>query len=224
MPTASDAVNAAQRLEIEAAVTAAESRTSCEIVPVVATVSGRYDRSEDLVGMWLATVGAIVVWLILPRDRTAGGWSNFPVWGEVLILALSIVVCFVAGAVAASRSGTLRRLFTPRRHMSEEVNLRARQLFFDRRVHHTTGASGILIYVSLHEHVAVVLGDRTVVDCLGESFLEGLCQRLTSDLRKRTIAESLCDVIQHATPALEKAMPRTEADANELPDALVLID
>ena len=41
-----------QRRAVAQAVAEAEGKTSAEIVPVVATASGRYDRAEDIVGLW----------------------------------------------------------------------------------------------------------------------------------------------------------------------------
>lgn len=224
MQLASQVINAQQRSRIEAAVAAAEAQTSCEIVPVVATSSGRYDRAEDLVGLWLAIIGAAIVWLALPRSAESGAWNELPAWGALLILVVTMLVCFIAGAVVASRVGVIRRLFTPKQHMTDEVNARARQLFFDRRIHHTAGASGLLIYVSLFEHIAVVLGDRNVVESLGESFPEDLCRRLTADLKEQPVADSLCDVIQRAGESLAPKLPSASGNVNELPDTLVLID
>ena len=223
MQKASDIINADQRARIEAAGSKAESKTCCEIVPVVATSSGRYDRAEDLVGLWCAVFGAAVAFLTFPGRVDAGRWGGIPIWGQVLLLAFVMLVCFVVGAVLATRLHGLRRLFTPRQQM-EEVNLRARELFFDRRVHHTAGASGVLIFVSLYEWTAVVLGDRGVVDALGQSFCTDLCTRLTTSLRNDDIAACICDTINDAAISLESALPRSEHDVNELPDTLVLLD
>ena len=55
----------------------------------------------------------------------------------------------------------LRRLFTPHTQMREEVLSRAREVFFDQRIHHTGGASGVLLYVSLFEHMAAVIADQS---------------------------------------------------------------
>ncbi len=224
MQKASELINAEQRARVESAVSAAESKTSCEIVPVVATASGRYDRAEDLVGLWFAMVGAVVAFLIFPGHNDHGTWGGIPLWGQVGLLVLVMLVCFIVGAVVADRFRNLRRLFTPRSHMQEEVNLRARELFFDRRVHHTAGASGLLIFVSLYERTAVVLGDRSVVETLGDKFPEELCQRLTSSLRTQDVASAICDTIQHAATSLQTALPRMANDVNELPDTLVLLD
>ena len=145
-------------------------------------------------------------------------------WGQVVLLAIIMLFCFVTGTATAQQFHVLRRLFTPRQQMQEEVNLRARELFFDRRVHHTTGASGLLIFVSLYERMAVVLGDRSVVEALGQIFCEELCRRLTTGLRSDDVAGAICDTIHHAATSLESALPRTEHDVNELPDTLVLLD
>ncbi len=224
MQKASEIVNAEQRARVESAVSAAESKTCCEIVPVVATSSGRYDRAEDLVGLWCAMLGAIITFLTFPGPSDQGTWGGIPLWGQVVLLAVVMLLSFIVGAVLADRFHCLRRLFTPRQHMQEEVNLRARELFFDRRVHHTAGASGLLIFVSLYERTAVVLGDRSVVETLGEKFLNELCQRLTTSLRSHDVATAICDTINHAATSLQSALPRLSDDVNELPDALVLLD
>ena len=224
MQKASETINVDQRTQIEAAVSKAESKTRCEIVPVVATSSGRYDRAEDLVGLWCAVLGAVVAFLILPGSVDTGRWGGIPIWGQILLLAFVMLVCFVVGAVLATRLHGLRRMFTPRQQMEEEVNLRARELFFDRRVHHTDGASGVLIFVSLYERTAVVLGDRGVMDALGQTFCTDLCTRLTTNLRNEDAAAAICDTINHAASSLESALPRMDHDVNELPDTLVLLD
>ncbi len=224
MQRASEVMNAEQRSRVEFAVTAAESKTCCEIVPVVASASGRYDRAEDLVGLWFAVIGAVAMFLTFPGHTDDGRWGVFPMWGQVVALVVGVLLCFVVGAALADRLHGLRRLFTPKQQMTEEVNLKAREVFFDRRVHHTAGASGVLIFVSLHERMAVVLGDRSVVELLGQKFPEDLCQQLTTGLRSKDVATAICETIQHAALSLESALPRTDGDVNELPDALVLLD
>jgi putative membrane protein len=140
MPLASVCFTDVQKNVIEQAVIAAEAGTSCEIVPVVASASGRYDRPEDMVGLWFALLTAVAVWLLLPRRPfEPGDWDVMPLYVEVLILAVSIVAAFLVGAFTASRVDWLRRLCTPRRQMQEEVARRAREVFFDKRVHHTAG-------------------------------------------------------------------------------------
>lgn len=225
MKRASEVVSNEQRLQVEAAVKEAESRTSCEIVPVVAASSGRYDRPEDIVGLWLATIAAVTVWLLFPRQLDdLGNWDGSSLLVGLLAMIVSVVLAFVTGAVAAGRIDPLRRIFTPRTQQQEEVASRAREVFFDRRVHHTAGGTGLLIYVSLFEQVAVVLGDQTVMEKLGQPAIDELCSRLTDELGSGDVASALCRVIDDAGVRLADVLPQEEGDVNEIHDTLILID
>ena len=225
MKRASDLFNEAKREQVEQAVIEAEAKTSCEIVPVVATASGRYDRAEDLIGLWLAVLVASGIWLIFPKQLSeSGSWSGLSVYAGLLIMVAGVAVAFIAGAVMGSRIGWLRRMFVPRKEMQDEVNARARAVFFDQRVHHTKDATGLLVYVSLFERMAVVLGDQEVIDSLGQSSLEQLCQLLTESLRQGDAADAICNVIAEAENQLSGPLPRGDEDANELQNALVLIE
>jgi putative membrane protein len=214
-----------QRGRIEQAVIDAESKTSCEIVPVVATASGRYDRAEDIIGLWLVIASVAALWCWYPRSSVeSGSWDGPSLAVELVVLVAVIVAAFIIGVVAGSRVGWLRRLFTPRREMSDEVAARARQVFFDRRVHHTGAGNGLLVYVSLFEHIAVVLGDQTIVDTLGQPFLDELCAKLTSELHAGDPVKAITSTIVTAGARLADAWPRAGDDTNELYDTLVIID
>ncbi|MEZ6151248.1 MAG: hypothetical protein R3C09_14090 [Pirellulaceae bacterium] len=225
MKRASDLINEGQRKQVEEAVVEAEAKTSCEIVPVVATASGRYDRPEDMIGLWLAILAALTVWLVLPRQLDdTGSWDSLPIYVGSLTMVASVVVAFIVGAFIGNRIGWLRRLFTPRKQMQEEVSARARETFFDKRVHHTSGSAGMLIYVSLFERIAVVIGDQAILDKLGQTFLDQLCRQLTEGLRQNESSDAICNVIAEAGRQLSGPFPRIAGDVNELHDALVLID
>ena len=225
MQRASEFLDEEQRKQIEKAVGEAEAMTSCEIVPVVATASGRYDRAEDMVGLWLAVLAAVIVWWLFPRQPTeSGSWGGTLFGTGLFTMIAAVLLAFMAGAIAASRLGSLRRLFTPRNQMFDEVSARAREVFFDQRVHHTSGASGVLIYVSLFEHMAVVLGDQTVLEKLGQEALDGLCQQLTQGLHRGEAADAICSAITATGKQFSELMPCAEEDVNELQDTLILID
>lgn len=215
----------AERTRINQAVASAESRAAVEIVPVVARQSGRYDRAEDVVGLWLGVLALIATWFLLPRrDPEPGAWSAMPDWLQLVLLVLSVVVGFIIGAILASRIDGLRALFTSAQEKRDEVLARARQVFFDNRIHHTSGGSGILIYVSLLEHVATVLADRSVLDKLGQPAIDELCTHLTQRLKTTTPAEALLETIQRAGERTAAVLPRGEGQANQSPDALVVME
>jgi putative membrane protein len=214
----------ADRDAVNRAVKEAESRTSAEIIPVIAASSGRYDRSEDVAGLWCGLALFLVVWSVFPTESHSGSWSApAPVW-QFLAFASSIVAGFLIGAVVVSRTHALRRLFTPVRQLRDEVQLRARAVFFDQRVHHTQGASGVLLYVSLFERMATVLADKSVVDKLGQPRIDALCAEFTGRLQAASSITALTETIQAVGRSLSESLPRADDDVNELADALVVLD
>lgn len=215
----------ADRQRINEAVAAAEAQTSAEIVPVVALASGRYDRPEDVVGLWAALVALAATWSLLPGE-THGEWAGLPGWAHLVLLLLSVAVGFVIGAGLGMRVDWLRSLFTPDSQKHDEVLGRARQVFFDARAHHTSGRTGLLIYISLFERRAAVLGDQAILEHLGSPAIDELRDELTASLKikNHSLADALCEVISAAGPRLAEALPPGDANVNQLPDALQVLD
>lgn len=215
----------ADRQRVNQAVQQAESSTSAEIVPVVARCSGRYDRGEDVVGLWLAALAMVFTWWMYPLPEVqANGWSGWsPVWQLVALLAAGLIG-FLAGAICATRFDVLRRLFTPAVQMRQEVDRRAREVFYDQRIHHTRSGAGVLLYVSLFERKAAVIADARVLEQLGQHQIDQLCNELTSRLHEGRVIDALCDTLLLVGQRLAVVMPRQSDDVNELADALVVVD
>ena len=108
--------------------------------------------------------------------------------------------------------------------MEEEIALRAREIFFDQRVHHTEGSTGLLIYVSLFEHIAIVLADQEILSKLGQAVIDQLCEHLTKQLHHGDYTNAIASVIAEAGDQLATVLPRESDDVNELHDTLILID
>jgi putative membrane protein len=225
MRLASERFTADERHRVALAVRDAEASTSAEIVPVVATSSGRYDRAEDVAGVLLGLLLLSAAWWgFRGTDADAGDWGLSPARFELPAMILAFLVGFVGGAAAAARWGTLGRLFTPRGHMEQEVAARARAVFFDRRVHHTAGGSGLLLFVSLHERTACVLGDEEVLERLGQEALDEVCGLLVRGMRDGDATAALSAAIRELGARLARVLPRAGGDRNEIADALVTLD
>ena len=225
MKRASKFFSEGEKQRIENAVAEAEAKTSAEIVPVLASASGRYDRAEDIAGVWLSIIAMGVTWAILQgQSAEAAQWGSTWARFELPLLILAMIAGYGLGMTVATYSWTLRRLFTPKKHMTAEVELGAGHTFFDRRVHHTEGGAGILIYISLFEHRASILADQTAHEKIGQEALDELCNELIDGIKAGDLATALCEVIKDAGERLEKVLPRTDGDHNEIENTLVILD
>lgn len=210
---------------INLAVAQAEANTSVELVPVVATSSGRYDRPEDVVGLWCAMALAAVVYLTVPSDDVRPlSWSGeSPHWKLIAILC-AVLAGFILGATLATHISWLRRLCTPHRQMIHEVTNMAKIAFGDNRIHHHSGKPALMLYVSLYERMAIIRTDETIAESLGRSKLDRLAEELTYRLQHDPLTDAICKAIHSAGQSLAEAFPGATPQPPELPDCLITID
>jgi len=225
MKRASKFLSTNEQERITHAVVEAESKTAAEILPVLASTSGRYDRAEDVAGIWLGIIAMGVTWVAMqPQGAETAQWGSTWARFELPLLVLAMIAGAMLGTLVATFSWTLRRLFTPKKHMTAEVEMRAGQVFYDRRVHHTQSAAGVLVYISLFERTAAVLADEAALKALGQDGIDTLRDNLINGIKAGDLATAVCDVIRDAGDRLAKDLPAEEGDRDELKNALVTIE
>lgn len=224
MKKASTLFGAEDRQRVKAAVAQAEKATSGEIVPVVATVSGRYDRAEDLFGLLAAMALLALAWRPLMTAAQAG-WGGGVDAAVGLTGALLVVgVGFVAGAAAATAFPALRSPFIAAGEMREEVERRALEQFQQRRVRGTAGGTGVLIYVSLYERLVRVVGDDAIAARIAQPDWDGISQAVVDGMKNGRPADGLIEAIRRAGERLAQHFPIQPGDQDELSNDLTLID
>jgi putative membrane protein len=226
MKRASDLFDDEERQRINAAVKAAEAKTSGEVVPVVSTESGRYDRAEDVAGFVIALLGLAAAWFAFQGVAVpAGRWDEGPhVALGLLWVVLILAVGFIAGTAVAARTAWLKRLFVSRAEMSAEVDEAARAAFAALRVHRTEGGTGILLFASLFERMVVVLGDAGIAEKLGQEAWDQVRDTLVAGLRAGQPAGGFVDAIRLCGEHLAAHFPVETGDVNELSDELRIVD
>lgn len=99
MRRASTRFDEEERRRINDAIIEAESRTSAEILCVVATDSGRYDRAEDMAGLLGGVLAMSAAWVLFQRVDPAG-----PAAGARCPSRWAFRRCSPASSVASSRA------------------------------------------------------------------------------------------------------------------------
>ncbi|PLX82351.1 MAG: hypothetical protein C0617_14630 [Desulfuromonas sp.] len=208
MTRAKDFFNDAEKERIEAAVQAAEARTSGEIVPMVVDDSYDYPRAEIL-GAGLFSLAT----------ATSLSWAFF---GESLwhFLWLFAAAFFPFKLLIRNLPALKRRLINPA-EIAAEVEEKALVSFLERDLHHTRDATGILILISLFERRVYVLADRGINETVPAHTWEEIVHIVTRGIHQGRTCEALCAAVARCGELLEKNFPVKKDDTNELPNLIV---
>lgn len=198
---------------IEASVAKAELGTSGEIVPVIVHSSS----FDSHVGILLTLIFFTVFSVILP----------FVIWhlpGELWIWEIAaVILSFLLGWVFA-RSGAVRRLLTPARDQAAAVFRRAQLEFHETGIPATVDKTGVMIFVSVHEHRAVILGDAAISAKLKPEVWVEILNEMLAKFGEGKAREGLELAIEKVGVILSREFPIKPGDVNELSNSLVVKD
>jgi len=226
MRMASRVFSVQEKETIKRAVAEAERRTSGEIVPVMATVSGHYHRAEDIFGVLTGLLFVSLAWIFFQRvEPVQGIWaSGHAVAVGLISVLLSFTAGFIVGAAAASHFPILKHPFLTGHEMKEEVARSAAVAFERFRMDKTQGGSGILIYVSLFERMVCVQGDEAIGKKISQSDWNEVRDSIIEGIRANRPCDGFCRAISKCGDLLAEHLPIQPNDVNELSNELRLID
>jgi putative membrane protein len=197
---------------IQAATAAGESRTAGEIVPYI--VERVVD--SDMARWRGATLGALGAALVVGLVHIFGDfWGGFGVWW----ITLPTVVGAGAGYLAAGIDAVGRRLI-PEDHIDRSVHLRAKAAFLEEEVFATRDRTGILVFLALFEHRAVILADEGIHRAVPQDEWQHLVDDLIAGIKAKRAAAALVEAVTRCGRLLEQYdVERRPDDEDELPDA-----
>jgi putative membrane protein len=211
------------RKAVSDAVSEAEKKTSAEIVPVVATASDRYERAEDLIGLGASVAAVASTWTLF--QPAASDWESSPeLTLRLPLVLLALLGGWMIGVLVAKLLPWLKRLAVPRRTMTARVLIAAHQAFDSLHAHKTSGATGVVIYVSLFERRVCVWADKAISARIPETEWKGITEDLVRALARGNPREGMIEAIRRCGELLAKPFPIQPSDVNELPNELRLID
>jgi putative membrane protein len=231
MLRASTFLSEAERASLTAALESAESQTTGEIVTAIATSSGRYDRSEDFVGLITAVVFVVVGWFLYPPLDGVGldyarDWGKGADTGGVLLLQIALMlVGFIVGRLAATQFPSIAMPLISKKEMAEEVERRAHEIFYREGVRSTKGATGVLIYISLFERMVRILPDEAIAKAVSPKQWDEICKTLVDAIKRKHPAEGLREAVSKSGQLLSQFFPlATGRGVNELRNTIRIYD
>jgi putative membrane protein len=203
-----------EKAGIEAAVQAAEKRTSGEIVCMIVSSSYHYPMS-NVIG---ATALALPLALIL--TPLAGAWLWLGTQNMWLFLGIYTIL-FIAGYLLVKHSAVLKRIFVSRKEMDSEVEEAAVTNFFNRGLYRTRDCNGILLFISVFEHRVWILADQGINEKVSEGHWDAIVTRLTEGIRRGQASAAICRAVNTIGEELRQHFPLKADDTDELKNLII---
>ncbi len=224
----------ADHARVSAAISAYEADTAGEIYCVM-TRRCVPAILPPLFWAGIAAMTAPLIWLVaglpgLPLVmQLTGRWSSthspamfpdmLPLWGLALLPLLSFVLVFSALHLL----GRLRPRLLPRAWRRHMVHRAALNQFKACGIRQTAGRTGVLIFLSLEDHMAEIVADSAIYAKVPPNAWGTALDALVAEARAGRHADAFIAAIGHAGALLAAHFPPLAANPNELPDRLVEI-
>jgi putative membrane protein len=199
-------ISEADRERIEAAIRAAEAKTSGELVTVVARASDHYLTLPTLYASGLALMTPLVLSLLRVETRA-------------LPLFLIQVAAFVTLALVFLWPPVTMRLVPHGAKMHRAARL-AREQFFLRGLHETADRHGVLLFVSVAERYVEIIADRGIHAKVPEGAWDAIVADFTRTVGDGRIADGFVAAIERCGTLLAGHFPRQPEDRDELANRL----
>jgi putative membrane protein len=216
----------AERGKVAAAIAAAESKSNGEIVAVATPISDAY---HDVALHWaLIPLFAVLAWaawrptaLTWWYDFLFGGWSPDPTLSQLFTLLMVFAALKFIVALLILKWMPLRLLLTPAATKHRRVRRRAIAIFKAAAEKRTAGRTGILIYLSMAERRAEIIGDSAITSATNPETWGEAMAALLVDVREGRVADGIVAAIDQVGTVLAEHFPRSAHDINEIPDKLI---
>lgn len=218
---------------VAAAIAQAEARTSGEIFCVVAR---RVSSYVDVSLGWAAAAALILPMGLIPLGFDAAWFRGLgDTWEAAHLADRQMTVGHALGAYAVvqaavfvavfllTRIPLVRRWATPRSVRRARVRRAAVQQFLAHGVQVTDKRTGVLIFAALADHQVEVIADECIHACVSPEVWADAVAALTNGLRRNQPVEGLQQAVALCGAVLAEQFPPRSADANEVPDRLVVI-
>ncbi|NBB87295.1 MAG: hypothetical protein GVY12_13890 [Bacteroidetes bacterium] len=174
------------RRRIAAAIEAAETGHTGEVVPYVVRRSAPYAAVPWRGG----ALGLVLAGMLIGLTRRALP-EAFPFLAQDGLAFLLVIGAAAAVALLSSALAPVTRWLIPKDHINRAVGQRAKVAFVEEEVFATRGRTGILLFVSLLEHRIEVLADAGIYAHVANEAWQAVADHIRSGMESDSLTEGL---------------------------------
>jgi putative membrane protein len=197
-----------EQRQVAEAIATVERHTDAELVTVLAR---RADDYAYIPLLWASLLALLVPGMV----HYLGGWLSV----DSLLIAQWLT--FIALSLLFRIPRLTTRLI-PRAVRHWRASNLARRQFLEQNLHHTVGATGVLIFVSEAERYVEILVDEGISRHLDNHVWDDIVQRFTEQVRQGQTLQGFIGCIEACGRLLSQHVPLTH-ERNELPNRLVVL-
>ncbi|MGO1460731.1 MAG: TPM domain-containing protein [Marinobacter sp.] len=201
-------LNEQEQAKVAAAISAVERETDAEVVTVLTAQADNYAYIPLL---WAGLIALLMPGIV----NYVTGWLN----ADMLLLGQWSV--FILLSVVFRIPGINRRLI-PRSVRYWRASNLARRQFLEQNLHHTAGATGMLIFVSEAERYVEILVDQGISSQVDNDAWEAIIAAFTEQVKQGETLKGFMACIEACGGHLKTHVPATR-QKNELPNHLVIL-
>jgi putative membrane protein len=211
--------------KVSAAIAAAEAKSDGEIIAIAADQSDAYHD----VGLHYAVLVLFLVlafFAIWPDQLELWwtrlmGWTTEPSMRQLLTLLLGLALLKFLAVLFVLKWRPLRLLLTPGSTKTRRVRRRAVMLFKTGAERRTIGRTGILIYLSMGERRAEIVGDEAITAVTTPETWGEAMTALIQEVKAGRPGDGIVAAVGLIGTVLAEHFPKTSEDSNEIPDKLI---
>jgi len=207
--TSENFFNDSEKAEIKAAIKKVEKNTAGEIAVMVVDESDSYPEGNILSGIIIGGLVSLGITELFFED-------------SLTVFAIFFGVLSLVSAWITDYFPPLKRIFISKRRSNALVREQAVQSFFEKGLHKTRDATGILFFISLFEHRVWILADTGIYSKISQQELQVYASDMAKGIRQGNGAEILCREIGNLGTVLAEHFPARHDNINEFPDGVIV--
>ena len=188
-----------------------EQKTAGEIRLMIVRRSGRVPLLTPLLFLMFTTLALTGLWFERVRMLACPEW---------VLPAIGIAAALLA--LILSRLSFVIRAFYPVIDRRIAAQTRAEVEFHRLGMRGTRDGTGILLFVSLLEHQAVVLADRGIAEKCAPTTWDGVVALMLAGARQKRWAPKLEEALRRCGDLLAEHFPPLPGDSNELSNEVIV--